>query len=136
MQMCRLARAFASCAASNDDLCAIDASSEDSAYLRRHSLWTMRKLSISHVLAAKALVSLHISTGLAEPSSKTEISCADSNGGMFTVYYVSSEGCGESAPTTIAHLCNHRCVVSMRQKCSQCVVIKFLNIKFASLPSK
>ena len=30
--------------------------------------------------------------------------------------YVSSEGCGNVAPATMAHLCNHRCVVSMRQK--------------------
>ena len=28
---------------------------------------------------------------------------------------------------TTAHLCNHRRVVSMRQKCSKCVGIKFLN---------
>ena len=42
----------------------------------------------------------------------------------------------EAAPETIAHLGNHQCVVSMRQKCSQCVVIIFLNKTFASLPRK
>ena len=50
--------------------------------------------------------------------------------------YVNSEWCGESAPATTGLLCNHRCVVPMRQKCSQCVVIKFLNKTFASLPRK
>ena len=55
----------------------------------------------------------------------TEISCAGSNGDLCTVY-TNSECCGEAAPATMAHLGNHQCVVSMRQKCSQCVVIKFL----------
>ena len=64
-----------------------------------------------------------------------EISCADWNGD-FCYVYVSSEWCGESAPATIWLLCNHQCVVSMRQKCSQCVVIKFLNKTLASLPRR
>ena len=55
----------------------------------------------------------------------TEISCAGSNNDLCTVYK-NSEYCGESAPATTGILCNHPCVVSMRQKCSQCVVIKIL----------
>ena len=47
-----------------------------------------------------------------------------------------SKCCGESAPETIAHLCNYQCVESMRQKCSWCVVIKSLNKTYASLPRK
>ena len=54
----------------------------------------------------------------------TEISCA----GSFTIYgtlvYKNSECCGEAAPATTGIVCNHQCVVSMRQNCSQCVVIK------------
>ena len=50
--------------------------------------------------------------------------------------YVNSECCGESAPTTTALLCNHQCVHQCFKKCSQCVVIKFLNKTFASLPRK
>ena len=65
----------------------------------------------------------------------TEISCAGSNNDLCTVYK-NSECCGEAAPATMAHLGNHQCVVSMRQKCSQCVVIKFLNKTLASLPRK
>ena len=64
-----------------------------------------------------------------------EISCAGSNHDLCTVYK-NSECCGEAAPATMAHLGNHLCVVSMRQKCSQCVVIKFLNKTLASLPRK
>ena len=45
----------------------------------------------------------------------TEISCAGSNNDLCTVYK-NSEFCGESAPATMAHLGNHQCVVSMRQK--------------------
>ena len=45
----------------------------------------------------------------------TEISYAGSNNDLFTVYK-NSECCGEAAPATIAHLGNHQCVVSMRQK--------------------
>ena len=45
----------------------------------------------------------------------TEISCADSKKDLFTVYK-NSEYCGEAAPATMAHLGNHQCVVSMRQK--------------------
>ena len=65
----------------------------------------------------------------------TEISCAGSNNDLCIVYK-NSECCGEAAPVTIAHLGNHHCVVSMRQKCSQCVVIKFPNKTLASLPRK
>ena len=65
----------------------------------------------------------------------TEISCAGSNNDLWTVYK-NSECCGEAAPATMAHLGNHQCVVSMLQKCPQCVVIKFLNKTLASLPRK
>ena len=65
----------------------------------------------------------------------TEISSAGSNNNLCTVYK-NSEYCGEAVPATMAHLSNHQCVVSMRQKCSQCVVIKFLNKMLASLPRK
>ena len=44
-----------------------------------------------------------------------EISCAGWNG-IFCNVYVNSEWCGESAPATTGNLCNHQCVVSMRQK--------------------
>ena len=54
----------------------------------------------------------------------------------FVYVYVNRECCDESAPATTVHLCNHQCVVSMRLKCSQCVVIRFLNKTFASLPRK
>ena len=66
----------------------------------------------------------------------TEILCADSNNDLCNVY-VNSECCGEAAPATMAHLGNHQCGVSMRQKkCSQCVVIKFINKMLVSLPRK
>ena len=45
----------------------------------------------------------------------TEISCADSNNDLCTVYK-NSECCCEAAPITTGILCNHQCVVSMRQK--------------------
>ena len=45
----------------------------------------------------------------------TEISCAGSNNDLCTVYK-KSECCGEAAPATTGVLCNHQCVVSMRQK--------------------
>ena len=45
----------------------------------------------------------------------TEISCAGSNNDLCTVYK-NSECCGEGAPATTGILCNHQCVVSMRQK--------------------
>ena len=77
------------------------------------------------MLAAKALASLHICTGSFEPRHSNEISCAGPNGDLCIVY-VNSECYGESAPATTAHLCNRQCVVSMRQKYSQYVVIKFL----------
>ena len=45
----------------------------------------------------------------------TEISCAGSNNDLCTVYK-KRECCGEATPATMAHLGNHQCVVSMRQK--------------------
>ena len=45
----------------------------------------------------------------------TEKSCADSNSDLCAVYK-NSECCGEAVPATMAHLGNHQCVVSMRQK--------------------
>ena len=45
----------------------------------------------------------------------TEISCAGSNNDICTDYK-NSECCGEAAPATTGILCNHQCVVSMRQK--------------------
>ena len=45
----------------------------------------------------------------------TEISCAGSNNDLCTVCK-NSECCGEAAPATTGILCNHQCVVSMRQK--------------------
>ena len=44
-----------------------------------------------------------------------EISCAGWNGDFCNVY-VNSKCCGESALATTSFLCNHQCVVSMRQK--------------------
>ena len=44
-----------------------------------------------------------------------EIACACSNGDLCAVY-VNSKCCGVSAPATTAHLCNHQCIVTMRQK--------------------
>ena len=44
-----------------------------------------------------------------------EISCAGWNGDFCNVY-VNSKWCAESAPATTEFLCNHQCVVSMRQK--------------------
>ena len=64
-----------------------------------------------------------------------EILCAGSNNDLFTVNK-NSACCCEAEPATMALLGNHQCVVSMRQKCSQCVVIKFLNKTLASLPRK
>ena len=87
--------------------------------------------------AEKALASLYICTGSPESSScpGTEISCAGSNNDLCTVNK-NSECCGDAAPVTMAHLCNHQCAVPMRQKCSQRVVIKFLNKTLASLQRK
>ena len=45
----------------------------------------------------------------------TEILCAGSNNDLCTVYK-NSKCCGEAAPATTGILCNHQCVVSMRQK--------------------
>ena len=64
-----------------------------------------------------------------------EISCAGLNGDFCNVC-VNSECCGDSALATAALLCNNQCFVSMLLKCSQCVVIKFLDKTFASLSSK
>ena len=63
----------------------------------------------------------------------TEVSCAGSNNDLCTVYK-NSECCGEAAPATMVHLGNalYQCV----KKCSQCVVIKFLNKTLTSLPRK
>ena len=60
----------------------------------------------------------------------TEISCASSNNDLCTVYK-NSECCGEAAPATAGILCNHQCVVSMRQKmlpvrCNKNSLIKHL----------
>ena len=85
------------------------------------------------MLAAKALGSLHVCKGSPEPSSQyRNIMCRLK--WRFLSSYVNSEWCGESAPATTGLLCNNQCVVPMRQKCSQCCVIKFLNKTFASLP--
>ena len=75
------------------------------------------------------------SAHLPEPCHSSIISRAGSNGDLCTVY-VRSERCRESASATTSRLCNHQCVVSMRQKCSKCVVIKFLNKTFTSLSRK
>ena len=64
-----------------------------------------------------------------------EISCADSKSDLCAVYK-NSECCGEAVPANMAYLGNHQCVVKCVKKCSQCVVIKFLNKTFASLPRK
>ena len=62
----------------------------------------------------------------------TEISCAGSNNDLCTVYK-NSECCGEAAPATMPTISAlYQCV----KKCSQCVVIKFLNKTLASLPRK
>ena len=45
----------------------------------------------------------------------TEILYAGSNNDLCTVYK-NSECCGEDTPATTGILCNHQCVVSMRQK--------------------
>ena len=61
-----------------------------------------------------------------------EISCAGSNNDLCTVYK-NSECCGEAAPATMVTISAlYQCV----KKCSQCVVIKFLNKALASLPRK
>ena len=60
----------------------------------------------------------------------TEISSAGSNNDLCTVYR-NSECCCEAAPATTGILCNHQCVVSMRQKmlpvrCNKNSLIKHL----------
>ena len=62
----------------------------------------------------------------------TEISCAGSNNDLCTVYK-NSECCGEAAPATMATI---SALYQYVKKCSQCVVIKFLNKTFASLTRK
>ena len=65
--------------------------------------------------AEKAPASLYICTSSPEPSSwYWNITCWLKND-LCTVYK-NSECCGEAAPATMAHLGNHQCVVSMRQK--------------------
>ena len=66
----------------------------------------------------------------------TEISCASSNNDLCTVYK-NSECCGEAAPATTGILCNHQCVVSMRQKMLPVRCNKNSSKKtFASLPRR
>ena len=52
----------------------------ESTHLCRYSHWTMRLVSRSHVLAAKALATLLICTGPHGPRHGSEIACAGSNG--------------------------------------------------------
>ena len=62
-----------------------------------------------------------------------------SRGGSYGDLYAnceSSKGYGETAPSTTANVCNHRCDESMLQNCLLCAVIKLLNKTFASLPRK
>ena len=87
------------------------------------------------MLAAKALGFCTFAQARLSLCHSTEISCAGSNGDLCTVY-MNRECCGESAPVATEHLCNNQCVVSVRQKCSHCVVIKFLNKTISSLPGK
>ena len=63
----------------------------------------------------------------------TEISCAGSNGDLCTVY-VNSKCCGESAPVPLRICSTISASYQCFKKCLQCVVIKFLNKTFASLP--
>ena len=63
------------------------------------------------------------------------ITYAGSNVDLITAH-ANSECCGESVPATMTHLINHQCVVSMLQKCSQCVIITIPKKTFASLPRK
>ena len=65
----------------------------------------------------------------------TEMSCAGSNNDLCTVYK-NSDCCGEAAPATMAHLGTISALYQCVKKCSQCVVIKFLNKTLASLPRK
>ena len=67
--------------------------------------------------------------------SGTEISCVGSNNDLCTVYK-NSKCCGEAAPATMAHLGNHQCVVSMRQKMLPVRCNKIPNKTLASLPRK
>ena len=87
------------------------------------------------MLAVKSPTSLHICTDSLELRHSNGMSCAGSTGDV-CIFPLNSECCGESVPATTANLRNHQCAVSMRQKCSQYVVIKFLNKTYASLPSK
>ena len=62
------------------------------------------------------------------PRPGTEISCAGSNNDLCTVYK-NIECCGKAAPATTGILCNHQCVVSMRQKKLPVRCIKNSSIK-------
>ena len=83
----------------NGELCAIHSSSVnsgESAHLHRYSYWTMQQVPIFHMLAAKALASLHICTGSPEPRHSNETSCAGSNGDLCAIH-ASSLDSNESA---------------------------------------
>ena len=67
------------------------------------------------MLAAKALGSRTFAQAHLSLLLSIEISYAGSNNDLCNVY-VNRECCGESAPATTGLLCNHQCVVSMRQK--------------------
>ena len=89
-------------------------------------------VSRSHVLAAKALVSLRICAGSPEPRHSKEKSCAGSNGDLCIPDYVNSKCCGEPAPATMPSV---PCI-NATKKGYQCVVIKFLNKTLTSLPKR
>ena len=81
-------------------------------------------LSYSHEITSKTITTLYFflcregsgeSVHFHRLRQSTEKSCADSNSDLCAVYK-NSECCGEAVPTTMAHLGNHQCVVSMRQK--------------------
>ena len=122
-------------------LCASSEGSGESAHLHRLTLAFVTVPNF-HILpqmaicvlftpAAYTLVSLHICTDIATGQCdkfwrvctfeqarlslvSQKIAGAGINGDLCTVY-VKSKCCGESAPATTAHLCNHQCVVEMRQ---------------------
>ena len=84
--------------------------------------------------AEKALASLYICTGSHESCHRSEYVLAQM---LICVPFIRTvEYYGEAAPATMAHLGNHQCVVLMRQKCSQCVVIEFPNKTLASYQEK
>ena len=65
----------------------------------------------------------------------TEKSCAGSNDDLCAIF-VNSECCRESASAATAILCNHQCVVSMRQKMLQVGCNKSAKKTSACLPRK